>query len=172
MDSISIKFKNLHQPKTLRAIKNKYLKNNEFIDDIQKNIANSSLHNLLSWARINVANKYELSSIQHKYTQHSYIKAISKRNEVAALLFIIENIQHQLSQYQYTLQENKNMISKYPKGSNIYFAIKLVIYEKEILHSLSQFLNMALKKLLFKAPFSPNKLTETQNNYMRSIEML
>lgn len=172
IDSISIKFKNLHQPKTLRAIKIKYLKNNEFIDDIQKNIANSSLHNLLSWARINVANKDELSSIQHKYTQYSYIKPISKRNEVAALLFIIQHIKQQLNKYTYTLKENKNMISKYPKGSNIYFAIKLVIYEKEILHSLSQFLNMAVEKLLFKATFSPNKLTETQNNYMRSIKIL
>ena len=119
-----------------------------------------------------MANKDELSSIQHKYTEYSYIKPISKRNEVAALLFIIQHIKQQLNKYTYTLKENKNMISKYPKGSNIYFAIKLVIYEKEILHSLSQFLNMAVEKLLFKATFSPNKLTETQNNYLRSIKIL
>ena len=172
MDSVSIKFKNLPQPKTLNTLKKPFLKKNEFIDEIHRNIANNSLQNLLLWARINVANKDEMNSIKNRHNSYSNIHLISKRNEIAALLFIIESIRHQLSKYQYTLQENKNMISKYPKGSKIYFAIKLVIYEKNILHSLSQFLNMAVKKLLFKKTFSPNMFTETQNNYMRSIEML
>ena len=173
IDTVRINFKNLHQSKSLKYIKSKFLPKNNISEQIKNNISRHSLQILLSWARINVANKKEMNIIKKKYnTYDRTIPIINKRNEVAALMFIIENLKKKLKKYTFSLNQNKKMIKKYKKGSNQYFAIKLVIYEKKIIHSFINFLQTLVEHILFGYVISPTKLSESHLLYLNSIKNL
>ena len=125
---------------------------------------------LLYFIRILNANEYELAAFIHS-PQLAH-KPYNKRNEAAALAFLGLYIYELLQSYPLTLQQNVKNIRTVSTYSNNYFAIRLIIGEKELLKQVLGFTKQGIGLLLYGRRFSLRTVKKGIKIYLQQLKAI